>query len=269
MNEWQEQGLWIPRNICLTCARSSLWQLWGYTNKCWNEAWLIDQRGWRRMFTDCNEGPDNKWLCVSMEGQINGKSCDSKPWLATPGSPTRTNQAVGHLNRSLQSTFQMSSQNVMQSRGRDRYNSLVHGNRQQMWVGSQGGKLADISSLISCVVSIISPPSVSLVSWMHVCVSANLTVFAGDNEELGLDLYFLLWTVFGGVCPRGPALDLIPRLGIRLRMYNVNVVIITHVLSKPNVWTRILNQNCSISITSCLLVTRFIHATVCGCGGQL
>lgn len=155
------------------------------------------------------------------------------------------------------------------SQGRDRYNSLVHGNRQQMWVGSQGGKLADISSLISCVVSIISPPSVSLVSWMHVCVSANLTVFAGDNEELGLDLYFLLWTVFGGVCPRGPALDLIPRLGIRLRMYNVNVVIITHVLSKPNVWTRILNQNCSISITSCLLVTRFIHATVCGCGGQL
>ena len=43
------------------------------------------------------------------------------------------------------------------------------GNRCE-YTSSWGGKLADISSLISCVVSIISPPSVRLVSWMHECL---------------------------------------------------------------------------------------------------
>ena len=154
MNEWQEQGPWIPRNICLTCARSSLWQLWGYTNKCWNEAWLIDHRGRCRMFTDYNEAPDNKWLRVSLEGQINGKSCDSKPWLAALSSPTRTNQAVGHLNRSLQSTFQMSSKNVMQSRERE------------IQPGGSWKQATDVSILVAEEANWLISPHWYLVLWV-------------------------------------------------------------------------------------------------------
>ena len=177
MNEWQEQGPWIPRNICLTCARSSLWQLWGYTNKCWNEAWLIDHRGWYRMFTDCNEAPDNKWLCVSMEGQINGKSCDSKPWLATlwVHRPELTRQSNIWIDR-YKVLFKCHLK-MWCSQERDTTRRIMETGSRCEWRQIGWYLLTDIL----CCESYLSTIRQSCVM-MNAWVSANLTVFAADNE---------------------------------------------------------------------------------------